>query len=112
MKITKTRLKQIIKEELDTMQGESNPYGSYADKLEFEPRRSVEEYTAMANSLMEEARRFYPKLVGMCDPDMLLRETVGYLAFADQPGMGPNFSMGAKGVRSIPLGAFEEALSA
>ena len=112
MKITKRQLRRIIKEELDATQGESNPFGSYGDKLEFDPRRPAEEYTAMASSLIEEARKFYPKLVGMCNQDVLQKETAGYLAWVEQPGRGPNFRMGAKGVRSIPLGIFEQALSA
>ena len=29
MRVTKTTLKKLIKEELDVMQGESNPFGSY-----------------------------------------------------------------------------------
>lgn len=112
MKLTKATLKRIIKEELEEMEGKSSHFGSYGDELEFEPRRPVEEYTAMASSLIEKARKFYPKLIGMCDQDTLQKETAGYLAFADQPGMGPNFRMGAEGVQSIPLGVFEKALEA
>ena len=112
MRVTKTTLKKLIKEELDAMQGESNPFGSYKDKLRFKPTRPVEEYTAMANALIEEARKFYPKLVSMCDQDALQKETVGYLAYADQPGMGPNFRRGAEGVSDLHLGLFEAALKA
>ena len=110
MKITKATLKQLIKEELGAMQGESSHFGSYGDKLEFDPRRPVEEYTAMASSLIEKARKFYPKLIGMCDQDALQKETAGYLAYVEQPGMGPNFRSGAKGVQEIPLNVIEKAL--
>mgnify|MGYP003139950733 FL=1 len=112
MKITKATLKRLIKEELDTMQEESNPFGSYRDKLEDDPRRPAEEYTAMAERVIERSRRYYPKLISACDQDALLKETAGYLAYTDQPGMGPNFRMGPEGVREVPTSVFEAALRA
>ena len=95
MKITKATLKQLIKEELDEMQGEPS-----------------EKYIAMAERVIERSKRFYSKLISACDPDILLRETAEYLAYTDQPGMGPNFRMGSEGVQEVPTFVFEKALRA
>ena len=95
MKITKETLKRLIKEELDAMQEQSS-----------------EKYTAMAERVIERSRRFYSKLISACDPDILLRETAEYLAYTDQPGMGPNFRMGSEGVQEVPTHVFEAALRA
>jgi len=101
---------KIGRKELRKMILES--FGSYQDKLDFEPSRSVEEYTSMARALIEKERKFYPAIISMCDENVLLEEAVGYLAYADQPGMGPNFRRGADGVYEIPMGAYEAAVAA
>ena len=102
---------KIGRKELRKMILES--FGSYQDKLDFKPSRSVEDHlTKMAAALIEKERKFYPAIISMCDENVLLEETAGYLAYADQPGMGPNFRRGAAGVYEIPMGAYEAAVAA
>ena len=103
-------MSKITRKELRKMILES--FGSYQDKLNFGPMRSVEEYTPMARALIEKERKFYPAIFSVCDENVLLEETIGYLAYADQPGMGPNFRRGAEGVYEIPMGAYEAAVVA
>lgn len=103
-------MSKITRKELRKMILES--FGSYQDKLNFGAMRSVEEYTPMARALIEKERAFYPAIFSVCDENVLLEETIGYLAYADQPGMGPNFRRGAEGVYEIPMGAYEAAVAA
>lgn len=104
MKLTKATLKRIIKEELEDIgegEGQYMTKHFYTDKpIRYDDNSH---YLEEAKALLERDRKYYPKLLAMCDEDIILQEMAGKIEASGYggPGYRPNV---------IPASIFEMAL--
>jgi hypothetical protein len=104
MKLTKATLKRIIKEELEDI-GEGE--GQYMTKHFYtnKPIRYDDSsyHLEEAKALLEKNRKYYPKLLAMCDEDIILQELASDFEASGYGGPGSR-------PMSIPASVFEMAL--
>ena len=106
MKLTKATLKKLIKEELEEIgegEGQYMTKHFYTDK----PIRYDDSsyHFEEAKALLEKERKYYPKLLAMCDEDIILQELASKIEASGYGGPGSR-------VMSIPASIFEMALKA